>query len=120
MNIKPALSVVVYRNPGPEDSAIETHARIVVETHSPWGAFGGLGYVTLVESDFDRVWGGVNRGDVLGTAWSILRFLGPAAAQFIGREDDFLFGWVGAVDERHGNVLLLQITPRPHLLATMN
>lgn len=120
MRTQPVLNVVVYRNPGPEDSAIETHTQAVVALHSTCGTGGGLGYVTLVESDFDRLWNGVNGGDVLGTAYSVLAFLGPKAQQFIGRPADFLFGWVGGTDEEYGNVLLLQIIPRAHLLAHMN
>lgn len=117
---EPALNVVVYRHPGPEDSVIERHARTVVATQSPWGTGGGLGYLTLVESDFDRLWLGVDRGDVLGTAYAVLPFLGPGAEQFIGRDGDFIFGWVGGPDPHYGNVLLLQLIPRPHLLAAMN
>jgi hypothetical protein len=117
---EPAFSLVVYRNPGPDASAIVIHAQIVVGTRSPWGTGGGLGYLTLVESDFDRLWDGVDRGDALGTAYSVLSFLGPSAEQFIGREDEFIFGWIGGADEHYGNVLLLQIIPRPHLFATMN
>jgi hypothetical protein len=117
---QPALNVVVYRNPGPDDGAIQTHAQAVVGIHSTCGTGGGLGYVTLVESDFDRLWDGVNRGDALGTAYSVLGFLGPGAEQFIGRQADFLFGWVGGADEEYGNVLLLQIIPRSHLLTGMN
>ncbi|HXI53323.1 MAG TPA: hypothetical protein VNH84_17535 [Candidatus Saccharimonadales bacterium] len=120
MRTEPALNVVVYRNPGPDDRAIETHARAHVTIHSTCGTGGGLGYVTFVESDFDRLWGGVNRGDVLGTAYSVLPFLGPKAEQFIGRQVDFLFEWIDAADDKYGNVLLLQIIPRPHLLAAMN
>jgi hypothetical protein len=120
MNIHPALSVVVYRNPGPDDNAIESHARMVLESHSACGTGGGLGFLTLVESDFDRLRGGVDRGDVFGTAYSILPFLGPGGEQFIGREDDFVFGWIERTDEQYGPVLLVQIIPRPHLLAMMN
>jgi hypothetical protein len=79
-----------------------------------------LGYVTLVESDFDRLRNGVERGDALGTAYAVLPFLGPGAKQFIGRVDDFIFGWMGAKDEVWGEVLLLEIIPRPHLLAARN
>jgi hypothetical protein len=120
MRTQPALNVVVYRNPGPDDGAIVTHARALVGIHSTCGTGGGLGYVTFVESDFDRLWDGVNHGDVLGTAYSVLPFLGPNAEQFIGRQADFLFGWIGAADEEYGNVLLLQIIPRSHLLTGMN
>ena len=41
-----------------------------------------MGNVTLVESDFDRLWEGVNRGDALDTAYSVLKLLGPAAPTF--------------------------------------
>src|SRR4030095_5126953 len=95
MRTQPALNVVVYRNPGPEDGAIETHAQAVVQMHSTCGTGGGLAYVTFVESDFDRLWDGVNHGDALGTAYSVLPFLGSSAEQFIGRQADFLFGWIG-------------------------
>jgi len=46
--------------------------------------------------------------------------LGPSAKQFIGRTDDFVFGWIGGSDQQYGDVLLLQIIPQPHLLAMMN
>ena len=117
---EPALNVVVYRNPGPDDNAIEAHARSIVAARSPCGTRGGLGYITFVESDFDRLWNGVDRGDAYGTAYSVLPFLGPTAEQFIGRAHDFIFGWIGGEDAQYGNVLLLQIIPQPHLLAVMN
>lgn len=120
MRYQPALTVVVYRNPGPNDGAIEAHAQTVVGSRSTYGTGGGLGYVTLIESDFDRLWEGVNLGDALGTAYSVLGFLGPKAEWFIGRHHDFLFGWIGGADDEFGNVLLLQIIPRPHLFAGMN
>ena len=116
----PAMNVVVYRNPGPDDNAIEAHAMCVLASRSPWGTGGGLSYITFVESDFDRLWQGVDRGDAYGTAYSVLSFLGPGAEQFIGRADDFIFGWIGGEDAQYGNVLLLQIIPQPHLLAIMN
>ena len=118
----PALNVVVYRSPGPDDHAIESHAKGVIAARSPLKGTSrsGVGYVTLVESDFDRLWGGVDRGDAIGTAYSVLQFLGPSAQQFIGHHDDFIFGWIGGEDESYGNVLLLQVIPKPHLLALMN
>jgi predicted RND superfamily exporter protein len=64
--------------------------------------------------------GGVERGDALGTAYAVLPFLGPGAIQFIGRVDDFIFGWVGTKDEVWGELLLLEVIPRPHLLAARN
>lgn len=118
---KPALNVVVFRNPGPEDDRIEQYSAQVVERATTCGLGGGLGYLTLVESDFDRLWNGVDAADALGTAYSVLQFLGPNAQRFIGREDDFLFGWVGVDDdEDFGRVLLLQVIPRPHMLAEFN
>ena len=116
----PALNVVLYRNPGPDDRTIRVHAQTTAKNLSVCGTGGGLGYVTLVGSDFDRLWDGINRGDSLGTAYAVLPLLGPSAEQFIGRHDDFIFGWIGGADEQHGNVLLLQIIPRPHVLAMMN
>jgi hypothetical protein len=115
-----ALHVVVYRAPGPDDSAIKSHAASVATRHSACRTHGGLGYVTLVESDFDRLQNGVERGDALGTAYSVLVFLGPGAKQFIGREDDFIYGWIGTRDESWGDVLLLEVIPRPHLLMATN
>jgi hypothetical protein len=110
--------VVVYRNPGPDDNTIETHAQTVAR-QCPTSTGGGLGYVTLVESDFDRMWDGVNRGDTFGPAYGVLRLLGPKAQQFIGRQDDFIFGWIGERDKEYGNVLLLQIVPQPHMIVWM-
>ncbi|HOK77177.1 MAG TPA: hypothetical protein PLW35_05575 [Verrucomicrobiota bacterium] len=118
--LEPAANVVVYRNPGPDECDIAEHARKIVEANAPWGSGGGLGYLTLVESDFDRLWDGVDRGDTYGTAFSVLRFLGPLFQQFVGRTDDFLFGWIGGEDRKYGKVLLLQIVPRPHLVAELN
>jgi len=80
---EPALNVVVYRNPGPDDGAIESHARVILKSRSACGTGGGLGYVTFVESDFDRLWNGVERGDAFGTVYSVLGHLGPGARQFI-------------------------------------
>lgn len=79
-----------------------------------------MGYLTLREPDFGRLWDGVDRGDAYGTAWAVLGLLGPGAAQFIGRVEDFVFGWTGGPDEEYGNVLLLQVIPRPHMLSLMN
>jgi hypothetical protein len=115
-----ALSVVVYRNPGPDDDAIGMHAESIVKRCSAAPPGGGLGYITFVESDFDRLWAGVDRGDALGTAYSVLPFLGPGGSQFVGRVEDFLIGWIGHSDETYGNLLLLQIFPRQHMLTTRN
>ncbi len=76
-----ALHVVVYRAPGPDDGAIESHAASVATRNSACRTREALGYVTLVESDFDRLRNGVERGDALGTAYSVLPFLGPRAKQ---------------------------------------
>jgi hypothetical protein len=115
-----ALHVVVYRAPGPDDDEIESHASSIAVKHSTCRTREGLGYLTLGASDFDRVWHGVERGDALGTAYAVLPFLGPGAEQFIGRTDDFIFGWIGATDESWGDVLVLEVIPRPHLLADRN
>lgn len=115
-----ALSVVVYRNPGPDDDTIEMHSESIVKSCSAAPRGGGFGYITFVESDFDRLWAGIDRGDALATAYSVLPLLGPGGSQFIGREEDFLIGWIGHSDETYGNLLLLQIFPRPHMLTTRN
>lgn len=115
-----ALSVVVYRNPGPDDDTIGMHAEAVVKSLSAAARGGDLGYITFVESDFDRLWAGVDRGDAIGTAYSVLPFLGPGGSQFVGRVEDFLIGWIGHSDETHGSILLLQIFPRQHMLTTLN
>lgn len=116
----PALNVVVYRNPGPDDDIIAEHALKVVEANSPWGTDGRLGYVVFVESDFDRLWDGVDRGDALGTAYAVLPFLGPEGAQFIGRTSEFIFGWIGHTDPQFGRILLLQVIPRSDMDVTVN
>ena len=95
---------------------MELEAQRILELKSPGGTGGGLGYLELVGSDFDRLWGGVDTGDALGTARDVLQLLGPNTQQFIGREDDFIYGWVGHVDEKIGQVLLLQVIPRPHMV----
>jgi hypothetical protein len=115
-----ALHVVVYRAPGPDDREIKTQALSVVVRHSTCRTREGLSYLTLVESDFDRVRDGVERGDALGTACAVLMLLGPGARQFVGREDDFIFRWIGVRDESWGDVLVLEVIPRPHLLAARN
>lgn len=114
-----ALSVVVYRNPGPDDDTIGMHAESIVKSFSS-SRGGGVGYITFVESDFDRLWAGVDSGDGLGTAYAVLPFLGPRGSQFIGRVEDFLIGWIGHTDPTYGKLLLLQIYPRSHMLATRN
>ena len=111
------MNVVVYSAPGPPDAEIERHALEVVRRKSVGGTGGGTGYLVLVPDDMNRLWGGVEAGDALGTAFSVLRFLGPGAEQFIGREEDFVYGWVGEEDSTYGRILLLQIFPRPHMLA---
>ena len=116
MQADPALNVVVYPEPGPEGD-IEQHARDFLKRKHVSGTGGGLGYLVLVAADFDRLWTGVANVDVVGTAAAVLHFLGGNAAQFIGRPADFVYGWVGDEDAQQGRVLLLQIVPRPHLLA---
>jgi hypothetical protein len=115
-----ALHVVVYRAPGPDDNEIKTHADTVAARHTACRKREALGYVTLVETDFDRLHNGVKRGDALGTAYSVLPLLGPGAKQFVGRVDDFIFGWIGTQDEVWGDVLLLEVIPRRHMLAAGN
>lgn len=115
-----ALHVAVYRAPGPDEHAIEAESRRMITRHSTCRTHGSVGYVTLVESDFDRIWDGVNRGDGLGTAWAVLGLLGPGAEQFIDRVDDFVYGWMGMEDTPWGNLLLLQVFPRPHMLPVRN
>jgi hypothetical protein len=112
-----ALNIVIYREPGPDDAVIESESAALVEQRSACGLGGALGYLVLVGSDFDRLWKGVDAGDALGTAYSVLPFLGPDGEQFVGREKDFIFGWVGADDTPHGRVLLLQVIARPHMVA---
>ena len=115
-----ALHVVVYRAPGPDDNEIQAHADRVATRNSACQIREALGYITLMESDFDRLYQGVERGDALGTAYAVLPFLGPGAIQFVGRVDDFIFGWIGTTDDVWGEVLLLEVIPRPHLLAARN
>jgi hypothetical protein len=115
MKFEPALNVVVYPEPGPEPD-IEEDARAFLERKNVSGPGGGLGYLVLESADFDRLWGGVDNGDALGTAAAVLHFLGRNAAQFIGRPEDFVYGWVGADDWHQGRALLLQIIPRPHMV----
>ena len=80
---------------------------------------GALGYLTLETDDFDRVRKGVDAGDTTGTAAAVLHFLGPEVRQFIGRSQDFAFDWTGEDETEFGRVMLLQITPRPHLQVGM-
>src|SRR5262245_56364957 len=116
MPTEPALNVVVYRDPGPQGD-IEAHARAFLERKAVSGISGGLGYLVLVASDFDRLWGGVSNGDALGTAAAALYHVGGSARQFIGRTEDFIYSWVGDEDPVEGRALLLQVIPRPHLVA---
>lgn len=116
MQSEPAMNVVVYPEPGP-DGDIEQHALDFLQRKNVSGTGGGLGYLVLVAADFDRLWTGVANLDVLGTAAAVLHFLGGNVTQFIGRPADFVYGWVGDEDAKQGRALLLQIVPRPHLLA---
>ncbi len=116
MPTEPALNVVVYPEPGPEGD-IDQHAREFLERKNVSGTGGGLGYLVLVAADFDRLWGGVSKGDALGTAAAVLHHLGGNAGQFIGRPDDFIYGWVGDEDPKRSRTLLLQVVPRPHMIA---
>ena len=116
----PALNVVVYRSPGPHDEAVNDHARFILRSRSTCGTGGGLYHITLVESDFDRLWNGVDQGDAFGTAYSVLLCLGPDVRPFIDHHKNFIFGWVGEEDPRYGIVLLLQIIPRAHFFVGMN
>jgi len=54
-----ALHVVVYRAPGPDDNEIQVHADSIATRNSACRTREALGYVTLVESDFDRLRNGV-------------------------------------------------------------
>jgi hypothetical protein len=115
-----AFNVVVYVEPGPPNPTIDEHARHMLEDHSVCGTSGGLGYVVLEKSDFDRLWAGVDNGDALGTACAILQLLGPEGEQFINLEQDFIYGWVEQEDEQHGRILLLQIIPRSQMRSAWN
>lgn len=111
-----ALSVVVYRFPGPEDDEILNHAADVASGYCRERPIDGLGYLTLVESDFDRLYSGLERGDAIGAAFSVLSILGPSTLKFIENSDDFIFGWISISDRQYGEALLLQILQRPPLL----
>ena len=116
----PAINVVVYRAPGPDDDRIDSLSAGFVERKTVCPLGGALGYLVLEPADFDRVWNGVDAGDALGTADAVLYFLGPDAGQFMDRTEDFIYGWVGADDEpEFERVLLLQVVPRPHLVEMM-
>lgn len=116
MKFESAFNLVVYCAPGPANPRIEEDSREIVRTHSPINPKGPLGYLVLHPPDFQRLWSAVNGGEGLGAAYEVLPYLGPRAAQFVGRVDEFLFGWIGARDTPHGRVLLLQVFPRPHTL----
>lgn len=109
-----ALNVAVFRMPGPEHDRIEQEAKRLIDVQSP-APEGWFGYLTLHASDFDRLWDGVSAGDSIGAAFDVLPHLGPEAAAFVGRIEDFIFGWVGHEDATWGRVLLLQVIPRPHM-----
>lgn len=53
----------------------------------------------------------------MDTASVVFQFLGLNTQDLISREDDFVYGRFGGADDEYGRVLLLQIIPRPHLLA---
>ncbi len=102
----PAFNLVVYSEPdAPADAAIEKCAAAFVKAKTFYPLGGGLGYLTLVAADFDRLWNGVDAGDIYGTAGAVLKFLGPAGQQFSGRDADFVFGWIGDDRTTHGRVL---------------
>ena len=116
----PAISVVVFRAPGPNDDRIEELSADFVERKTVCPLGGGLGYLVLEPDDFDRVWAGVDAGDAYGTADAVLYHLGPDARPFMHRSEDFIYGWVGADDEPDfERVLLLQVVPQPHLVEMM-
>ena len=115
MKMESALDGVIYREPGPAGRKIERRSRKLVAQLSAWRP-GTLGYLVLHEADFDRLWDGVAGGDMLGAAFEVLPFLGPDAAHFVGRIEDFTFGWIGHIDEQFGRVLLLQVIPQPHMI----
>jgi len=115
----PALSVVVYRRPGPDDRTIERHARTTADAFVSAGSQGGLGYVTLVESDFDRVRAGILGGDLLSTAFAILSILDSDADEFLSHPSDFIFGWIELSHSQFA-CMILQVHPRLHLLGALN
>ena len=114
----PALNIVVYPDPGPPDDTIGDHSRSILLRKSICGTGGGLGYLVLETPDFDRLWSGVDRGDARGAATDVLHQLGPGGHPFIDREVDFIYGWNGD-DGEEGRILMLQIIPRPHMVAVI-
>ncbi len=112
LNNRPALNVVVYSSRGPADGDIERHAARFVEAKSVVPLGGQLGYLVLVPTDFDRLWGGVESGDAIGAAANVLKFLDPDAQQFAWRTDLFVYGWIGDDNTDHGRMLLMQVVPR--------
>lgn len=117
---EPALNVVIYRNPKAHADSIEDHARGMVENHLPCRTGGPIGHLTLDESEFDRLWDGLDCDDGIGTASSVVAYLSPRTRMFFTHHTEFIFTWMGAIDPQHGKVLLLQILPAPPSPETRN
>lgn len=119
LDIAPALSVVVFGEPGPPEAETNAYIAAFVQRHSAWTPGGALGHVVLTRSDFAEVWQELERGDLLGSAFSILHCLGADGQQFIGRIGEFLYGWVGQDHTPYGRALLLQVVPQPDTLIAL-
>ncbi len=116
----PALSIVVFCEPGPDERAISGKMSAIIEAYSPVQVEKGMGYITLVASDFQRLWEGVQGGDGLGTALAVLPFFGDEAEPFLVHVDEFVIGWQGHEDEQYGDFLLLQLFPLHHRIGNQN
>ena len=137
MDSPPALSIVVYRYPGPGDNEIASHSRgifaalarlkfeleLELEPDSECSGepdIGQVGYVTLHEADFDKVWNGVSRGEGLPAACGVISLLGPKTRQYIVNPKAFTFGWTSHQDKKYGETLLLRVYPRNPLSTPWN
>ena len=112
-SLAPALSVLVYRSPGPAAERAELEARDLWQEMSPWHEEGRFEHVTLPDSVFDDVWEQVNGGDSLAAAWAVLAFLGLLEDENLRRVEDVFLAWVGGTEVTRGKLLLLQLFPAP-------
>ena len=111
------FQVEIYRNPWPDNW--EAHTGIFPATKSR-ARTTKLMLLTLFEPDFDILLRGIQSVDLFKMANSVLRLLGPEGRQYMGRTDDYIYGWNEETHEKYGTVILLEITAREHKLSIRN
>lgn len=120
MYTESAFNVVVFQEPGPSDENLPEDAQRLVRRHSLCDRDWGVGCLTYEPPAFDTLWEGLEQGDGLPVAYAVLFKLGRGAEWFIDRTDAFTYLWRGIEHEEWGKVMLLQVVPQPHLMASIN